>query len=423
VTRDRGLEMTLASTAKQILSTFTNPPGQVPTDKMFLSATLIFAALSFSVVAIPVSHSGVAIPLTKRMQVRDANGVVDVATLHRNALFNIAKIHQGFQTYEQNTGTRHPSAPKVKLSDKRSLGIKPLFNYEAGYWYGSISVGTPAQSFTVDVDTGSGDLYLASSACDKSCNKHDMYDASASSTAHDLRTPFYLEYGDGSTVNGTLYTDDITIAGYTAKKQTLGAAHHINGDFNGTQFLPDGLLGLAFPSMSAYGDSPLFQTLVAQGSLPANSFGMYLSQNYSELYLAGRNNKLYKGDFTYVPVTHEGYWQTQFEALYFHNKKIASISDAVIDSGTTMILGNRKAVQAFYHHIPGSAPLKSGLYSIPCSFNSSILFQFGATNFTIQPGTFNIGTVSDGSSDCVGGIAANDGFDFWVLGDVFLQNV
>ncbi|KAF8262385.1 acid protease [Lactarius quietus] len=391
---------------------------------MYLSATLVFAAVSYCVGATPISYSGAAIPLTKRMQVHDANGVVDVARLRRNALFNIVNIQQGFQAYEQNTGTCHPYAPKVKLPDKRSLGIEPLHSHDDSYWYGSISVGTPAQTFTVDVVTGSSDLYLSSSACDKSCNEHDTYDASASGTAHNLGRRFYLEYGP-SAVNGTLYTDDVTIAGYTAKQQTLGAAHHINGEFNGNRFLPDGLLGLAFPSLSSFGDSPsLLKTLVDQGTLPTNSFGLYLSKDYSELYLSGTNNKLYKGDFTYVPVTHEGFWQTTITAWYIGDAKLsAPTADMVIDSGTTMILGPRIAVQALYHKIPGSVPLNSGSYSIPCSFNSSVSFQFGTTNFTVEPATFKLGTVSEGSSDCVAGIAVSDDLEFWVFGDVFLQNV
>ncbi|KAF8266901.1 aspartic peptidase domain-containing protein [Lactarius quietus] len=392
---------------------------------MYLSVPLTVAALFFSVAATPTSHSGVAIPLTRRTQVRDANSIVDVARLQSNVRHSTAKIHQGFQAFQQNTGAPHPSAPKMKRSEKRRLRIEPLITYEFDYWYGSISVGTPANTFTVQIDTGSSDLFFPSSTCDSTCKGHKLYDASESSTAYGLRSPFYLRYGDGSGVNGTLYTDDVTIAGYTAKEQTLGAATHLSGSLTSPHFVPDGILGLAFPSISVFHASPIFQTLVAQSALRTNSFGMYLGQNYSELYLSGSNNKLYEGVFTYVPLTHEGFWQTKFEALYFNGQKIANTTDTVIDSGTTMILGHKKAVQAVYNQIPGAFPLvlRPGFYSIPCSFNSSISFQFGATNFTLQHETFNLGELYTDSPDCLGGIAANDGFDFWIIGDVFLQNV
>ncbi len=54
----------------------------------------------------------------------------------------------------------------------------------------------------------------------------------------------------------------------------------------------------------AFGPSQAGTTL-AQGALPTKSFRMYLAQNYSELYLGGTNNKLHKGNFTYLPLTHK----------------------------------------------------------------------------------------------------------------------
>ncbi|KAI0047686.1 peptidase A1, partial [Auriscalpium vulgare] len=58
-------------------------------------------------------------------------------------------------------------------------------------------------------------------------------------------------------------------------------------------------------------------------------------------------------------------------------------------------------------------------------FSTPISVTLGGTAFTVDPSTFNLGPVSDGSSTCVGGAAADDsiGSEFWILGDVFLQNV
>jgi hypothetical protein len=59
---------------------------------MYLSLTLIFAALSFYVAATPISNRGVPIPLTKHTQIRDANGVVDVAKLQGHVSSRIAYV-------------------------------------------------------------------------------------------------------------------------------------------------------------------------------------------------------------------------------------------------------------------------------------------------------------------------------------------
>ncbi|KAH9033421.1 acid protease [Lactarius pseudohatsudake] len=395
---------------------------------MYLSATLVIATLSFFAEARLTSRSGVAIPLTKRMQVRDANGIADIAKLQRGIRHSLAKFDHGFKAYEKNTGAPHPSAPKMKRADlEKRVGGEPLANENFNYWYGSISVGTPAQKFTVDFDTGSALMFLPGSDCDNSCEGHVLYNPAR---ATNLGEPFEARYGDGTTdkVDGSLYTDDVTIAGYTANNQTFGVATRFAGVFSSNSFLPDGLVGLAFPSISPYQATPVFLTLAAQGSLPSNAFGFYLANKGSELFLGGTNNKLHDADFTYVPVTNEGYWETNVDALYVNGRKIAGVRDSIIDTGTTMILGDAKTVQAIYKHIPGSKPAPAdigpGLYTVPCSFNSTIAVQFGRAEFVIAQEIFNLGALSEGSTDCVGGIGeVDDQTPFWIIGDVFLQNV
>ncbi|KAH8987990.1 acid protease [Lactarius hatsudake] len=398
---------------------------------MYLSTMLIIATLSFFAEAQLTSRSGVAIPITKRMQVRDADGVADIAKLQRGIRHSLAKIGHGFQAYEKNTGAPHPSAPKMKRTDlEKRIGSEPLTNDNFNYWYGSISVGTPAKKFTVIFDTGSTLMFLPGSDCDSSCKGHVLYNPAKSSKAKHLGEQFETRYGDGTTdfVDGSLYTDDVTISGYTAKNQTFGVATHFAGVFSADFFLPDGLVGLAFPSISPYQATPFFLTLAAQGSLPSNTFGFYLANEGSELFLGGTNNKLHDGDFTYVPVTKEGYWETNLDALYVNGKKVAGVRDSIIDTGTTIILGDTETVKTIYKHIPGSKPapaeIGAGLYTFPCSFNGTIAVQFGGAKFVITQETFNQGAVSEGSTDCVGGIgAADDANQFWILGDVFLQNV
>ena len=60
---------------------------------MYLSATLIIAALSFFVEATPpLPRAGFAIPISKRTQVRDANGLVDIARLDRGVRHSITFV-------------------------------------------------------------------------------------------------------------------------------------------------------------------------------------------------------------------------------------------------------------------------------------------------------------------------------------------
>jgi hypothetical protein len=67
-------------------------------------------------------------------------------------------------------------------------------------------------SYTVDFDTGSSDLFVPAAGC-ATCNGHQMYDPTASSTSQDRGETFTLTYGDGSSVTGEQYDDTVIVAG------------------------------------------------------------------------------------------------------------------------------------------------------------------------------------------------------------------
>jgi cathepsin D len=65
------------------------------------------------------------------------------------------------------------------------LVTESLANILDLYYIGVISIGTPAQSFLVNFDTGSSDLWIPSISCDINeigCMNHLKYDSSKSST-------------------------------------------------------------------------------------------------------------------------------------------------------------------------------------------------------------------------------------------------
>ena len=65
-------------------------------------------------------------------------------------------------------------------------------------------------------------------------------------------------------------------------------------------------MGMAFQSISVYNASPPFQTLISQGVITSQVFGLKIATSGgSELFLGGTNSALYTGDFTWVPLTVE----------------------------------------------------------------------------------------------------------------------
>ncbi|KAH7907902.1 aspartic peptidase domain-containing protein [Hygrophoropsis aurantiaca] len=402
----------------------------------FTLATVI-AALPFLVAGAPAENlkAGFKIPISKRSSLKNPDGTANLEALRAHADYTKAKIFNGFDRYEHNTGSPHPSAPR-KGAQRRAegSGSVPLTNNQNLLWYGSISVGTPAQTYTVDFDTGSSDLFLPGPNCTSaSCNNHKKYDPSSSSTSQDLNKTFSLAYGGGSTVAGEQYRDTVAAAGLTATGQTLGVASSYSTGLASSQFPADGLMGMAFQSISDYNASPFFQTLVDGDAVVAPTFAFKLAQNGSELFLGGHNPALYQGDFTYVPVTKEaslaGYWEVDLDMVSANGASVLTKLDSIIDTGTTLIIGDTENVGKFYHAIGGQNATTTagpGFYTFPCDKDPGVSLTFGGKSWAISADSFNLGPVSSGSADCVGGISAQpdlDGSAFWIVGDVFLRNV
>jgi hypothetical protein len=90
-----------------------------------------------------------------------------------------------------------------------------------------------------------------------------------------------------------------------ATKQTLGVADHYSSGFSKQNFPPDGVMGMAFPSISSYPADPVFQTLVTQGQTTEPEFAIKLAESGSQLTIGGVDASLFTGAVTYTPVTHE----------------------------------------------------------------------------------------------------------------------
>ena len=138
----------------------------------------------------------------------------------------------------------------------------------------------------------------------------------------------------------------------------------------------------------------------------------------------------------YVSVSLAAYWQIPFAGLSRPGLDGASdvvvvsktsYAQAIIDTGSTLIITSDSIAQAFYANVTGAKPsteIGGGVWSgmsslvvqrgtsahalpVPCDTIGSLAptLTFGSRNFTVSPSTFSLGPVSDGSTDCVAGLA------------------
>ena len=116
----------------------------------------------------------------------------------------------------------------------------------------------------------------------------------------------------------------------------------------------------------------------------------------------------------------------KFDAISNNSTQILDDMSAIIDTGTTLIIGDADAVDKFYSQIPGAQAafdtVGKGMYTFPCSSVPSISFTFGGKAFPIAQDVFNAGTSTE-EGRCVGSIVASDKMSFWIVGDVFLRGV
>ncbi|CAG2109254.1 unnamed protein product [Medioppia subpectinata] len=148
-------------------------------------------------------------------------------------------------------------------------------------YYATIYLGTPGQPFTVQLDTGSADLWVPSIHCNIGCpTTEHRYDSLASTTYQSNGTDFFIEYGDGTNMTGFLSTDVLNFAGLIVPAQTFAEATVVNS----YPTVYEGLLGMGYQNADIDGwDGVItpFQNLITQGSV-APVFSYYLNRNDSE---------------------------------------------------------------------------------------------------------------------------------------------
>ncbi|BEJ00239.1 hypothetical protein CcaverHIS631_0500960 [Cutaneotrichosporon cavernicola] len=318
-------------------------------------------------------------------------------------------------------------------------------------------IGTPPQQLDLYVDTGSTDLWVIGSCDDNSeCGNTATFDSSASSTYTPTDQLFAMNYIDGGRTTGVWGGDVVRIGGQAVNTYFGISKHTTNW---GTA--QSGLLGLATRAGSSKRVEPWWEA--ASREWDDGQFGLYLGRPGVEgsVTFGGVDESLYDGGLTYYAHTAmEGWeagWNIATGGVAVNGRRLSStVRMAVLDCGSTGIVGPKAEVDAFYAALNTEViDLKDGSYAFECSaslgINASFTFgDYGGTRLGAlpeqhfylrnadlaivrgsgedfaatggydalrgRPGTWCFGAVSSWES-------TTEAADAWILGDSFLKNV
>ncbi|KAI0035740.1 aspartic peptidase domain-containing protein [Vararia minispora EC-137] len=319
-------------------------------------------------------------------------------------------------------------------------------NIRALAYLASVSVGN--QPFEVVVDTGSSDLWILSTNCTTpDCTGMSKYTDSPSLTLR--QNSFSLKYLQGS-VSGTLGFETVALGPYAITDQALAFSNETVG-LGLHEIGNSGILGLAFPAASSISStvgSTLLENMFAYlddahrfFALSLGGHGTEPSFSFGQLDPALANST---DDFSFSPVyigpnSMPDYWKLPLQAITINGTIIfdrfapSRIPDsptpvAVLDSGTTFILGPSGDVSAFWRGVGGSRKNGSGNWEVRCTRAVVVGFVLGSggskREFLVDPSDISWRpSTEDGW--CTGGIQANDDVNSgdWILGGTFLRNV
>lgn len=302
---------------------------------------------------------------------------------------------------------------KEKISTQ---SVGDVIFYKSAYW-GKVQVGTPAQTFSLIFDTGSGHLILPSSYChSNACKAHSRFRRSTSQTANDINTngevvapgqmrdQLTVSFGTGE-VSGVFVEDLVCFEDSNSSLDPENSGECFNMRFIAAtamsedpfkDFVFDGIMGLGLSSLSQTEHFNFLHVLSnhprVRDSGHAQTFAIFLGlyeHEQSELTLGGWSDQRLKveEEIKWTPVLHPelGHWLIRVKSISVDGEVIDFCSDGqcqgVVDSGTSLVSLPTQVFPEVYEMLRHQAPVDG----ICGSDGPKLQIELDGLNITLDP--------------------------------------
>ncbi|KAK4697729.1 hypothetical protein P7C71_g391, partial [Lecanoromycetidae sp. Uapishka_2] len=290
------------------------------------------------------------------------------------------------------------NTPLTNRLRKRQKPVSVDIDNEQIAYLINMTIGTPPQSFSVQLDTGSSDIWVLSvdsDACQQSpqaCQQLGAFDDTKSSTFVDVaQNAFQISYEDNSGVTGDYINETLAIGNTVIKNMTMGLATQATRAF--------GIMGIGYDadeSIAEQAPNDIYPNIIAQmkdqGFINTLAYSLWLNDlnsNTGSILFGGIDTAKFHGDLIVLPVqpsSNSSY--TDFTvALTSVSVKDATGNTAfsqtnlalpvILDSGTTATYLPDSVINPIISGVGAINDPDFGLI-VPCKLaNSPATFNFG----------------------------------------------
>jgi Eukaryotic aspartyl protease len=389
--------------------------------------------------------------------------------------FISAPLHRRHDTYNAETDLLRRRHLRRRQTVSESLYNPPS---KQGYYANStyfshfadlVTIGTPGQPLSLQIDTGSSDIWVEVSGSDfcqqtpNPCAPFGTYNNLSSSSYRYVNNLFLIQYGDSTAAQGDYALETIEIGSaflLLSSELTLDAVL-TNMEFAlGLEANSTPVLGVGYAageaSVVTYGQPPypnLVDQMVSQKLIESRTYSLYLDDiNASTgiILFGGVDLDKFSGTLATLPINPDSTGSifvfyitlTGISIVTPGSSNPTQISasstfplSVILDSGSTLISLPSAILQPIAETMGASYSNSIQLYILPnCDSqfaNGSINFVFSGVQISVLYSEFivnpldsegNFFTYNDGSILCALGAMVDDSDPFGVLGDTFLRS-